>query len=73
MEEWKYSHTFVTSALDGGKLSDLRPGYFTPGLTTLGPHWIGDWVGPTAGLDAVAKKKIPASVGNWTPAVQPVT
>jgi hypothetical protein len=24
-------------------------------------HWIGDWVGPRAGLDAVVKRKIPSS------------
>jgi len=24
-----------------------------------GTHWIGDWMGPKAGLDAVVKRKIP--------------
>jgi hypothetical protein len=39
---------------------------FTPGplysgerTSGTGIHWIGDWVGPKAGLDAVAKRKIP--------------
>jgi hypothetical protein len=37
-------------------------------------HWKGSWVGPRAGLDAVAKKKkkkpISAVAGNRTPALQ---
>jgi hypothetical protein len=43
---------FLTSALDGGEWSALRPGEIPPGT-----HWIGDWVGPRAGLDAVEKRK----------------
>jgi hypothetical protein len=36
-------------------------------------HWIGGWVGPRAGLDAVEKKKKSlATAGNRTTAVQPV-
>jgi len=42
-----------------------------------GTHWIGGWVGPRAGLDAIANRKIPAPPGNVTPdvesAVTPVT
>jgi hypothetical protein len=26
--------------------------------TATGTHWIGDWLGPRAGLDAVEKRKI---------------
>jgi hypothetical protein len=37
-----------------------------------GTHWRGGWVGPIAGLDAVAKRKIPAAARNRTPVVQPV-
>jgi len=35
-------------------------------------NWIGGWVDPRAGLDAVAKRKNPtiAPVGNRTPIVQ---
>jgi hypothetical protein len=38
-------------------------------------HWIGNWVGPRAVLDAVVKRKIPSSRREWnprTPIVQPV-
>jgi hypothetical protein len=31
---------------------------FTPGERTPGNHWTGGWVGPRAGLDAGAKRKI---------------
>jgi hypothetical protein len=31
---------------------------FTPGKITPGTHWIGGWVGPRAGLDAEARRKI---------------
>jgi hypothetical protein len=40
-----------------------------------GTHWIGGWVGPRAGLDAVVKRKIssPRRESNpRTPIVQPV-
>jgi hypothetical protein len=39
---------FLTAATDGE--SSSRPGRFAPGI-----HWIGGWVGPTGGLDAVEK------------------
>jgi hypothetical protein len=53
------THTFLTAELDGGELSNSRPGRFTPKERNPGTHWIGSWVGPRAGLDAVAKRKIP--------------
>jgi hypothetical protein len=54
---WKYSSTCsLTSALDG-ELSASRPSHFTPMETATGTHWIGGWVGPRAGLDAVVKGK----------------
>jgi hypothetical protein len=43
----------LTSALDRGEWSASRHGRFNPGERTPGTHWIGDWVGPRAGLDAV--------------------
>jgi hypothetical protein len=43
--------SFLTSALGGGE--SLAAAAFLPGT-----HWIGGWVGPTAGLDAVEKRKI---------------
>jgi hypothetical protein len=50
-------HVYLTSALAGGEWSDSHPGRFTPGKRAPGTHWIGDWVGPRAGLDDVEKRK----------------
>jgi len=47
----------LTSALDGGEWSASRLGSFTPGVRAPGTHWLGNWVGPRAGLDAVEKKR----------------
>jgi hypothetical protein len=47
-----YGGIFLTSALVGGELSPSRPGRFTPGT-----HWIGSWVGLSAGLEDVKKRK----------------
>jgi hypothetical protein len=49
---------FLTSALDGGEWSVSRTGRFTPGERARGTHWIGGWMGPRGGLDAVEKRKI---------------
>jgi hypothetical protein len=49
---------FMTSALDGCEWSASRPGRFTPAEIALGAHWIGGWVGPEVGLDAVEERKI---------------
>jgi hypothetical protein len=65
--EWEYSSTHsLTSALDGGKWSALRPGRFTSRERAPDTHWIGGWVGPRAVLDAVVKRKIPSPAGNRT-------
>jgi hypothetical protein len=53
-----YLHTFLTSALDGREWSASRPGRFNPTERAPVTHWIGGWVGPRAGLDAVVKRKI---------------
>jgi hypothetical protein len=45
-----YLHAFLTSALDGGEWSVLRPGRFTPRERAPGIHWILGWVGLRAGL-----------------------
>jgi hypothetical protein len=47
----------MTSGLDGGEWSASRPGRFTPGETAPGTHCIGGWVGPSAGLDVIEKRK----------------
>jgi hypothetical protein len=65
----------LTSALVGGEWSASRPGRFTPREKTSGSHWIGGWVGPRAGLDAVVKRKIPSPRRESNPRtsiVQPV-
>jgi hypothetical protein len=39
-------HSFLISALDGGKWSALRPGRFTPRETVPDTQKIGGWVDP---------------------------
>jgi hypothetical protein len=53
-------HAFLIVALDGGEWSALRTGRFSPTETAPGTHWVGSWVGPSADVDAVAKRKIPS-------------
>jgi hypothetical protein len=48
-----YSHIFLTSPLVGGVWSVSRPCRFTTGERTPDTYWIGGWLGPRAGLDAV--------------------
>jgi hypothetical protein len=48
-------------------------GCFTPGARAPSTERIGGWVDTRAGLDMVAKRKIPASIRNQTPLVQSVT
>jgi len=55
-----YHHAFLTSALERSEWSASRPGYFTPRERAPGTHWIGGWVGPSASLDAMEKRKIPS-------------
>jgi hypothetical protein len=51
-------HVFLNSALEEGKWSASRPCRFTPGERAPGTHWVGGWVGPRVGLDAVKKINI---------------
>jgi hypothetical protein len=62
----------LTSALVGGEWSASRPGRFTPGERAPGTHWIGGWVGPRVGLEAVEKRKFLPLPEIETGAVQPV-
>jgi len=70
--EWKYSSAHsLTSEIDGGEWSALRPCRFTPRT-----HWVEGWVGPRAGLDMVSKRKIPSPRQESNPdhaIVQPVS
>jgi len=50
--------------LDKGKKSATRAGQIIPGERTRGNHWIRGWVNPRDGLDAAAKRKIPAGESN---------
>jgi hypothetical protein len=50
-------HIFLTSAIVGGEWSASSPDRFTPGEKAPSTNRIGDWVGPTAGLDDVEKRK----------------
>jgi hypothetical protein len=56
MKTWEsggIASPFLTSALDGGEWSASSTGGFNNGERAPGTHWIGGWVGPRAGLDAV--------------------
>jgi hypothetical protein len=48
---------FLTSALDGSEWLATRPGRLPSEKEALATNWIGGWVGPRAGLDAVEKRK----------------
>jgi hypothetical protein len=50
---------FLTSELDGSEWSASRKTLFTAGT-----HWIGSWVGPRAGLEAMKKTQICVITGN---------
>jgi hypothetical protein len=43
-----------TSEMYGDEWSATHPCRFTPRKRTPGIHWIGGWMGPAAGLDAVS-------------------
>jgi hypothetical protein len=49
----KEIHIFLTGAVVGSERSASHPGALIPGAP--GTHWIGGWVGPTAGLDDMEK------------------
>jgi hypothetical protein len=53
----------LASALDGLEWSVSHSGRFTPRERAPGTHWIGDWVGLRAVLDAAVKRKIPSPPG----------
>jgi len=62
-------------ALDAGEWPASRSGRFTLGVRPFGTEWTGGLVGPSVGVDAVAKKKITLlhpPVWDLTPVVQPV-
>jgi hypothetical protein len=44
---------FLTSVLHGSEQSASSPSHFIPGEGSPGTHFIGSWMGPRAGPDAV--------------------
>jgi hypothetical protein len=60
------THSFP-SALDGGDWSASRPGRSTRMERAPGTHQIGSWMGSTASLDAMVRRKFPAPTGTRTP------
>jgi hypothetical protein len=50
-------YVFLISALVGGKCSASCPGSFTTTERVTGTHWTWSWVGPTASLEDVEKRK----------------
>jgi hypothetical protein len=58
---------FLILALAGGEWLASRSDRFTSRERTPCTHWIGGWVGPRAGLDALVKEKFPAPTGKRTP------
>ena len=50
-------HSFLSSAIDGHEQSTPTPGRFIRKMNAA-THWIGNWVGPRAGVDLVQTIKI---------------
>jgi hypothetical protein len=48
----------ITFAVDGDEWSASRPCRYTPGDIAPGTHFIGGWVCPRVGQEAVVKSKI---------------
>jgi hypothetical protein len=49
--------------------SQLHAPAALPSGKNPGTHWIGGWVGPRAGLDAVVKRKIPSPSRDSNPSI----
>jgi hypothetical protein len=53
------SGVHLTLALDESELLTSRPVSFSPGEESAGAYWIGGWVGPRRGLDALEEDLLP--------------
>jgi hypothetical protein len=53
-----YSSTILDLGIDAGEWSVSCPGRFTPGDKAPCTHWIGGWMSPRVGLDAVEQRKM---------------
>jgi hypothetical protein len=51
------SHAFLTAALGGGEWLASHPETIYTREKSTSTHWIGGWVGPSAGLDAAVKRE----------------
>jgi hypothetical protein len=60
-------HAFLTSALDGGGWSASRSGFFILKERAPATHWIGGWVGPSAGMNPVVGREISSPCRVWNP------
>jgi hypothetical protein len=60
----------LSFAPDGGEQSISHPDRFTLGKIVPGTYWIGDWVDPTAGLDAMENSKFSGVPLNYSDAEQ---
>jgi hypothetical protein len=70
MGEWRYSSIILDLGSRWRRVVSFTPCRFTPGERAPGIHWIGGWVGPRAGLDAVENGRILYyTTGNRTRAV----
>jgi hypothetical protein len=49
----------LTLALNTGEKAASNPSHSTPGKKAPGTKWIGDWEGPRACVDAMARRKNP--------------
>ena len=62
-----YRHALLIAAVNRGDWWDLRSGRFTPEERLHVTHWVGDWLGPGAGLNAFEKEKTLVPAKNKTP------
>jgi len=58
-------HTFLTLGIDGGTGSASCPSCFVPRERAPGTHCTEGWVGSSASLDVVVRRKIPSPY--WDP------
>jgi hypothetical protein len=68
--ELRYNSTHsLNTTLDGGEWSASLLSRFTPRQRAPDTHWIGDWVGLRADLDAAAYRKIPSPCRDSNPPI----
>jgi hypothetical protein len=60
-------YAFLTSGLDGGELSVVRPGCFIPGEKAPLTLWKRRWVDPRAELVILGRRKISCLIKIPTP------